>query len=137
MDENGKVTNVNSTTSLRRVVITVSAGGQSVECVVYCRGTDSGESAPPVVVTPTPDPNASQAPSGSLTIGATGTIVNAASGLRVRSGPGTNHEILASMVNGNKVTILADAGNGWYQISYAGSNGTATGYIMGDYISVP
>lgn len=137
VDENGKVTNVNNTSSLRRVTITVSAGGQTVECTVYCRGTDSGESAPPVVVTNSPEPNVSQSPSGSLPIGATGTIVNAASGLRVRSGPGTNYEILASLVNGNKVTILADAGNGWYQISFAGANGSATtGYIMGDYISV-
>ena len=135
VDKNGTVTNVNSTTSLRRVTITVTAGGHTVECTVYCRGTGANASTPPVV---TPGPQQSDAPSGGLTIGAKGTIVGAASGLRVRSGPGTNYEILASLVNGNTITIVADAGGGWYQISFVGSGGaTIIGYIMGQYISVP
>lgn len=135
VDKNGTVTNVNSTTSLRRVTITVTAGGHTVECTVYCRGTGANASTPPVV---TPGPQQSDAPSGGLTIGAKGTIVGAASGLRVRSGPGTSYEILASLVNGNTVTIVADAGGGWYQISFVGSGGaTIIGYIMGQYISVP
>ncbi len=136
VDATGKVVNTNSTTSLLRTIITVSAGGQSVECVVFCRGTSSGASAPPVVVTSSPDPATSAAPSGELTLGAEGTIINAEGGLRVRSGPGTSYEVLASLANGNTVTVLADAGGGWYQISYRGSGGSAeTGYIMGDYIS--
>lgn len=137
----GVVTNVNPSASLRRVTITVSAGGHTVECTVYCRGTGATESTPPVVVTPTPGPNTtpepSQSPSGGLTIGATGSVTGAPNGLRVRSGPGTNYTVQASLYNGNKVTIVADAGDGWYQISYAGSNGQTTGYIMGKYISVP
>jgi len=137
VDENGTVTNVNTTTNLRRVIITVSAGGHSLECTVYCRGTSSASDAPDVVVTPSPDPSQSQSPSGGLPIGAKGTIVGAASGLRVRSGPGTTYKVLASLVNGNTVTILADAGGGWYQISFAGTGGATTvGYIMGQYISV-
>ena len=139
--KDGVVTNVNTTASLRRVTITVTAGGHSIECTVYCRGTGATESTPPVVVTPTPDPNATPTPSqstGGLTIGAKGKIIGAPSGLRVRSGPGTNYEVQASLVNGNEVTIVTDAGNGWYQISYTGANGKATtGYIMGEYISVP
>ena len=141
--KDGLVTNVNTTAQLRRVTITVTAGGHSIECTVYCRGTGATASTPPVATpTPTPDPSASaspsQTPSGGLTIGAKGKIVGAPNGLRVRSGPGTNYEVQASLVNGNEVTIVADAGDGWYQISYAGSNGKqTTGYIMGQYISVP
>lgn len=139
--EDGVVTNVNQTDSLRRVTITVTAGGHSIECTVYCRGSGTNATAPPVVVTPTPDPNATPSPSqsaGGLTIGAKGKIVGASGGLRVRSGPGTNYQVQASLVNGNEVTIVADAGNGWYQISYIGANGReTTGYIMGTYISVP
>lgn len=139
VSKSGTVTNVNSSTSLRRVTITVAAGGHTVECTVYCRGTDSGADTPDVVITPSPDPSQSQAPApGGLTIGAKGKIVGAAGGLRVRSGPGTTYTILASLLNGNSVTILEAAADGWYKISFAGANGaTTTGYIMGQYISVP
>jgi len=89
--------------------------------------------------TTTPAPTDTQTPSGTgsgPTVGRTGTIVNAGGGLRVRSGPGTSYEILESLVNGNTVTVLSDAGDGWYQISYIGRGGTSnTGYIMGEYIS--
>ena len=76
-------------------------------------------------------------PSGSLTPGVKGTNIGADGGLRVRSGPGTTYEVQASLTNGNEVTIVSDAGGGWYEISYRASGGTtATGYIMGEYISV-
>lgn len=134
VDAGGKVTNVNQTTSLRRVIITASAGGQSVEAIVYCRGTDASPSAPPVVTSPDPEPSTPS--SGTLTPGTRGVITGADGGLRVRSGPGTGYSVQASLVNGNKVTVEEDAGDGWYKISYSGSGGvTYTGYIMGEYIS--
>lgn len=86
---------------------------------------------------PSPEPSDDPAPSGELKPGATGKITGASSGLRVRSGPGTTYEHQASLRNGDKVTIVEDAGNGWYKITYAGSDGSdTTGYIMGDYIDV-
>lgn len=87
---------------------------------------------------PSPSPSASAAPSdGKLVPGAVGKIVGAASGLRVRSGPGTTYEHQASLRNGDQITIVEDAGNGWFKISYPGSNGKdTTGYIMGEYIEV-
>lgn len=134
VDANGKVTNVNQTSSLRRVIITATAGGQSVEAIVYCRAADSSPTAPPVVTSPDPDPSTPS--SGTLTPGTTGVITGADGGLRVRSGPGTGYSVQASLVNGNKVTVEEDAGDGWYKISYSGSGGvTYTGYIMGEYIS--
>lgn len=130
----GKVTNVNATTSLRRVIITVTAGSVTQECVVYCRGTGTSPDAPSVT-DPTPSPSSN--PGGTLTAGATGVIAGADSGLRVRSGPGTTYEIQASLTNGSAVTVLENAGSGWYKISYVGSSGTSTtGYILGEYIKV-
>ena len=65
------------------------------------------------------------------------TITGADSGLRVRSGPGTSYEILASLNNGDDIVVVADAGDGWYEITFAGSGGQdVTGYIMGEYISM-
>lgn len=97
---------------------------------------------PPVqtdpVVTPPPavsEPPASQSP-GNPTVGRAATIVNAPGGLRVRAEPNTNCQILASLLNGNPITVISDAGNGWYRISYAGERGVPQyGYIMGEYIS--
>lgn len=137
VDANGKVTNVNTTDRLRSVTITATAAGLSVESTVYCVGV-SAATEPPATQPPATNPPATQPPSGSggVTVGRQGTIVNAASGLNVRSGPGTSYERIASLVNGNTVTVLEDAGGGWYKISFRDRNGsTSEGYIMGDYIS--
>ena len=41
-----------------------------------------------------------------------------------------------TLVNGDTVRILQSAGNSWYQISYVDAGGqSATGYMMGDYLS--
>lgn len=58
-------------------------------------------------------------------------------GLFVRSGPGSGNEAIATILEGNTVTILEDMGNGWYRISFIGSGGRATeGYVSKDYIKV-
>ena len=137
VDANGTVTNVNTTDRLRSATITATAGGLSLESKVYCRGIASSE--PPVTQAPSSDPPAIQTPSGSggVTVGRQGTIVNATGGLNVRSGPGTSYERIGSLLNGNTVTVLETAGNGWYKISFIGLGGvTREGYIMGDYISM-
>lgn len=132
VDSNGTVTNVNESDKLRRVVITVSGGGLTQECVVYCRGSGTNPDAGDVN---TDDP-VSTGTAGELAPGSTAYITGASSGLNVRSGPGTSYSVLASLVNGNEVKILEDAGGGWYKISFIGSSGTATaGYIKGDYVT--
>ena len=69
-------------------------------------------------------------------MGRPGTVVNADGGLRVRPDPSTSNPPIATLFNGNSITVLSDAGGGWYQISFSGAGGVATtGYIMGDYIS--
>ena len=135
----GLVTNVNNSGAFHNVYITASADGVSVQCVVRAQSQRRDGSAqpttpvvtdPPVVITQTPGTTTGPV------VGRTGTIVGADGGLRVRPDPSTSNPPIASLLNGQTVTVVADAGNGWYQISVAGSGGaTMTGYIMGEYIS--
>lgn len=144
VDSTGRVTNVNQTASSGQAIITVEAGGLTTQCVVTCQGAAVVASDPPVVPTPvaTQPPIVTQppvvntpAPSG-LAPGDDAVVVNADSGLRVRSGPGTTYGILASLLNGNRVTVSANAGDGWYEITFSGPGGeTTTGYVLGEYLS--
>ena len=52
-----------------------------------------------------------------------------ASALNVRSGPGTNYNILGKLYSGELVEILGSA-NGWYKISYNGG----AGYVSAEYV---
>lgn len=131
VNEDGVVTNVNTSGSQRRAVITATAGSQTVTCTVYCQSMAAVTPAPA-----TPSPAPTQAPSGDIANGSKAVIINAAGGLRVRSGPGTTYDVLASLNNGDPITVVSYAGNNWYEISYAGNNGATTGYIMAEYISV-
>lgn len=63
---------------------------------------------------------------------AIGTATVTASGLRLRSGAGTSYSILASAPAGASVSVLADAGNAWYQVAYNG----LTGYMSGSYLAL-
>ena len=56
-------------------------------------------------------------------------LVNATS-LNVRSGAGTNYNILGKLTNNTQVTIAAKCSNGWLKIKF--NNGY--GYVSGDYI---
>ena len=143
VDENGLVTNVNTSSSLKRTIITVTAGDFTAQCTVYCRGSGAAATQPPQTTqTPAATPAPSQSGSGSssgadLPSGAKGHIANASDGLRVRSGPGTSYDVLASLVNGNSITVVSNAGNGWYEIQFSGPGGAAsTGYILGEYIAL-
>ena len=137
VDNNGKVTNVNTTSQLRSVTITASAGGLTLTSKVFCKGVSATEPSPSNT-TPASDSPASQSPSGSGSVaGKTGTVVNASGGLNVRSGPGTSYKKIGSLSNGNPVTIVEEAANGWYKITYSGIGGATTeGYVLGTYISI-
>ena len=62
-------------------------------------------------------------------------------GVRLRSGPGTNYEYLKKVSNGSEYTLVSKTkyqtengcSNGWYKIYYEGS---ATGYVCSDYVTV-
>ncbi|MGG3739482.1 SH3 domain-containing protein [Aeribacillus pallidus] len=52
-------------------------------------------------------------------------------GLRIRSGPSTNHAIVGHLYKGNVVTILSQS-NGWYQVRYQ----SMEGWIHSDYLKL-
>ena len=122
VDDNGTVTAV----SKGDINIVVTDGEKQGTCIVRVRA--SGTSAP----TATAPAGGTQ--SGSLTAGPA-KVINGGNGVRVRSGPGMNYEVLASVPNGGSVQIVESAGDGWYKITFAGGGGTTTtGYMKGDYL---
>ena len=122
VDDNGTVTAI----SKGDINIVVTDGEKQGTCIVRVRA--SGTS------TPTATAPAGGTQSGSLTAGPA-KVINGGNGVRVRSGPGTNYEVLASVPNGGSVQIVESAGDGWYKITFAGGGGTTTtGYMKGDYL---
>lgn len=73
--------------------------------------------------------------SGGLRAGSA-VVVNGGNGVRVRSGPGTSYDSLATIPNGGSVQIVESAGSGWYKITFSDIGGvTTTGYMKGEYLS--
>ncbi len=61
-----------------------------------------------------------------------GTATVNTSSLRLRNGPGTSYAVLTTMSQGESVTIVSGPSNGWYQVTYKGT----TGWASGDYLSL-
>ena len=61
----------------------------------------------------------------------TGTVNTTSGNLNIRSRPNTGSEILTTAPNGAPITILGDAGNGWYVVQYRNT----VGYASSNYIS--
>lgn len=62
-----------------------------------------------------------------------GTVVNITDSLRVRSGPGTDYDILGYLFAGDRVSLLdTTSKKGWYKIV----KGTLTGWASSDYIDI-
>ncbi len=128
VDENGNVKNVYTGTDKVTVTITATAGDKSAQCQVTCTGDGTGTSSGSSGQTGTS--------SGTLAPNTEAVIVNADGGLNIRSGPGTNYEAKASTTDGATVTVLEDAGNGWYKIKFAlGYGKYDEGYVMGTYLA--
>ena len=131
VDREGNLQNINSGTTKENVTITVACGDLSASCIVRCNpggssgsGTSGNEgTGGSAGNTGTSTPVAPNTP---------GKIVNASSGLNIRSGPGTEYEKVASGQNGASVVILGEE-NGWYRIDYGGGR---IGYVLKDYVSV-
>ena len=118
VDQNGKVTAISKGT----VNIVVSDGSKKGVCIVRCNV--SGGAATPTT------------PSGSSLKAGSAKVVNGGNGVRVRSGPGTNYDILATISNGGSVKIVESAGDGWYKITFSDVGGvTTTGYMKGDFLA--
>lgn len=88
-----------------------------------------------------------QAPASGLTSGIATYAYTAkaarvhADNLNVRSGPGTNHSIVAKLGRNTSVTVIDETSSGgrtWYKIQFSASNGTqAAGYAASEYIRFP
>ncbi len=123
VDADGVVTAVSS----GNVEIVVTDGEHKGTCIVRVRAASSS--------TGSTSTGSGSAESSGLTAGPA-VVVNGGNGVRVRSGPGTDYEALATVPNGSSVQIVESAGNGWYKITFAGAGGAATeGYMMGEYLA--
>ncbi len=123
VDQTGKVTAISKGT----VNIVVSDGSKKGVCIVRCNVSGSSAATPA-----TPSTSAS---SGTLKAGAA-KVVNGGNGVRVRSGPGTTYDVLATVPNGGSVTVVQSAGNDWYQITFSDVGGkTSTGYMKGEFLA--
>ncbi|WP_417044816.1 SH3 domain-containing protein [Dysosmobacter sp.] len=121
VDESGKVTAI----SAGQATLTVTDGTGKGTCEVIVKaGTNSTDTSTGTATS-----------GGSLKAGAA-VVVNGGNGVRVRSGPSTNDEVLATIPNGGSVQIVESAGDGWYKITFSGVGGvTTTGYMKGDYLA--
>ena len=121
VDQNGKVTAVSGGTTN----ILVTDGTKKAVCIV--RVSASGT----LVTTP----NDSSSGSASGLKAGPAMVINGGNGVRVRSGPSTNHEILATVPNGADIQVVKSAGDGWYEITFDNVGGVKTsGYMKGEFL---
>ncbi len=77
-------------------------------------------------------PGAAPAPAAPAAPAAgSGQVLEATTGLNVRTGPGTSHTRIGRIAPGETYSILGEQ-NGWYAISFGGQ----TGYVSGQYVRV-
>ena len=87
--------------------------------------------APAPTETPSPAPTAAPTPSQTPASAGAGGYINGTY-VRLRSGPGTNHNILGTFHTGKALTVTGDAGNGWYQCVIDG----IAGYVHASYVII-
>lgn len=128
VDGTGKVTTI----SVGTVNILVTDGIKKATCIVRSKGASAVTAATPTT------------PAGTATTPSTGTglkagaavVINGGNGVRVRSGPTTSDEILATVPNGADINIVESAGDGWYKITFSAVGGVkTTGYMKGEFLS--
>lgn len=127
VDQNGKVTAVSKGT----VNVVVSDGSKKGVCIVRCNVTGTAPTTSTTPGTGTPSSNG-----GSTLKAGAAVVVNGGNGVRVRSGPGTSYDILATVPNGADIQIVESAGDGWYKITFSDVGGATTqGYMKGEFLS--
>ncbi len=132
VDSSGNVTPI----SAGMTHILVTDGTRKAVCIVRVTGTGSAP-APSTPSTPSTTTPSTPAPSGGGTLKAgAATVINGGNGVRVRSGPGTNYDILATVPNGGSVQVIQSVGNDWYEITFSNVGGvTTSGYMKGEFLS--
>ncbi|MDE6108574.1 MAG: SH3 domain-containing protein [Oscillospiraceae bacterium] len=94
-------------------------------------GLDNEPGIPGVVDAPEPPPEEPREPEVIVRIGR---VAGISSQLRVRSGPGSDFEVLGQLHEGDTVEILEEL-EGWYIIRYPEGSG-AFGYVSAEYIAL-
>ena len=130
VDEYGNVKNVNQGTEKKKAIITATCGDVTATCDVHCKPANASSGSGD---TGTGGGSTGGNTSGPVAANTPGTISGAGSGLNVRSEPSSSSEKIASIKNGDRVTILEDTGSGWYKVDIGGG---VTGYVSSDYVSV-
>lgn len=95
----------------------------------------SGSAAPaPAPSQPAPAPAPGPTPIGDTVVG----TMYVSTGLNLRSGPGTSNGVLVVMPAGATVSVMGDAVNGWYPLTFHGTKGWASGeYLQASAPNLP
>ena len=105
VSSSGVVTNLFAGVGTPVVTVTASWEGHTASCQVTCQQAEQ-----------------------------TGVVINAESGLNVRSGPSLDHAVIGGVDNGTWVVVL-DSQEGWCHILYLNREGRAAiGYVSADYL---
>ena len=127
VDSSGSVTPI----SAGNTTILVTDGSKKATCIIRV----TGGSSTGTTSTPSTGTSGSGSTGGALKAGPA-TVINGGNGVRVRSGPGTSYDILATVPNGGSVRVGQSAGDGWYEITFSNVGGvTTTGYMKGEFLS--
>lgn len=117
--------------------VVVTDGSKRAICIVRVTGGSAPASGGSTTTAPSTGGTSSggTASGGSLRTGKA-TVINGGNGVRVRSGPGTNYDILATIPNGGSVQVVSSAGDDWYEITFTAVGGvTTSGYMKGEFLS--
>ena len=131
------VTNVVVTDGSKRAICIVRVTGGSAPASGGTTTTTPATTTPSTTTPSTTTPSTT-APSGGGSLKAgSAVVVNGGNGVRVRSGPGTNYDILATVPNGGSVQVVRSAGtDDWYEITFSNVGGvTTTGYMKGEFLA--
>lgn len=120
VDQNGKVTAVSG--GITNVLVT--DGTKKAVCIVRVSASSTLDTTPS---------NTGSSTSGLKTGAAV--VINGGNGVRVRSGPGTSYDVLATVPNGAEIQIVRSAGDDWYEITFSNVGGAkTTGYMKGEFL---
>lgn len=127
------ITNVVVTDGSKRAICIVRVTGGSAPAPSGGGTTSGGTTSTPSTTPTTPAPSSG---GGALKAGKA-VVVNGGNGVRVRSGPGTSYDILATVPNGGSVQVVRATGtDDWYEITFSNVGGvTTTGYMKGEFLS--
>lgn len=127
------ITNVVVTDGSKRAICIVRVTGGSAPAPSSGGTTSGGTTSAPSTTPTTPAPSSG---GGALKAGKA-VVVNGGNGVRVRSGPGTSYDILATVPNGGSVQVVRATGtDDWYEITFTAVGGvTTTGYMKGEFLS--